>query len=257
MISLSAESIPERQTWIFEQLAIPPLAVQPNSERVNFFGSLSTQVDTLHFQVGGIIDLGYFEIQPRYSQRAFPGFTPRGRELKTSLTRERQTLGLEIGRAFASPQGHYGKLGVEILHFRPSQTNYLRLGTDASILPNVSVWSIRISTGYFLSFPRGNDYLNVQAEGGRALGSEGGRGLLLGAFAGWTSRMREINTPGVFEHMLFSLGPQAIWKLPTSELRLRVAMRVFLDKAYVTPTEAYYPSDVTAPDFSLSWTQAL
>jgi hypothetical protein len=250
---------PDRRNWLVDQLSQEPVADSRGLHRYQATIGWVNYADTSSFQFTGLVNLTLFEVRLRASQRWFLASSDRGRLQRQTLESEKTTLGLELGRQYLTPSGHFGRLGVEALKFLPNGHWTFRAGFDTGIIESASNrWRLQTQLHLYLNPPGGGTLYRIQARFLRKLSENTtGDGVLLGGFFAWNYRSNPIETIGEHEHMLFSMGPSVEYIAGASVLRAFVPIRIWMDrKISAGPSSTlitYFPVEITVPDINLTW----
>ncbi len=276
----------DRISWIIEQIVLPPLppiaekaGFQAMAQGVNYSDAFSILGDILY-------DTRLIDVGIKYSERLFPAWTEEGQSLRMESLGLKKSFAAQIGRSFLTQENHYGRLSAEIIQFDPSTFRLLRLGFNTAIFDTIDVpWILRINFHVLIPIrqptPSSRTRLsetihegvvhNSSFEIGQKIAIGDKASFELGGMLHWTYRTRKIpedlaHIGQPYEHMLFSLGPWAQYGNKTSQIRLAIPWRLWLDKEIfkraVTTSGSEevlvrYPNVISLPDVSLVWALAL
>ncbi len=276
----------DRISWIIEQIVLPPLPTieekagfQAMAQGVNYSDAFSILGDVLYDSK--IVDFGI-----KYSERFFPEWTEEGKSLRRESLGLRKSFAAQIGRGFLTNENHFGRLSAEVIQFDPSAFRLLRVGYNTAIFDTLDVpWILRLNFHclFPLRQPTGSSrarasetiregvIYNSSVEIGQKVVITSQASFQLGGMIHWTYRTRNIpedilHVGQHYEHMLFSLGPWAEYGNKTSQIRLAIPWRFWLDKEIferpttTTGTQSVlvrYPNVISFPDVSLVWALAL
>jgi hypothetical protein len=276
----------DRIGWIIEQLVLPPLppvtekaGVQAIAQGVNYSDAFSLMGDVLY-------DTRLFDFGLKYSERLFPAWTQEGQSLKLESLGLKKSFSAQIGRGFLTTENHFGRFSAEFIQFDPSTFRLLRLGFNTAILDTVDVpWILRLNFHVLIplrqptssSRTRSSEDIqegllyNSSVEIGQKVIIGNKASFQLGGMFHWTYRTRTIpedldHVGEHYEHMLFSIGPWAEYGNKTSQIRLALPWRIWLDKeVFEKPVTTSgsdsvlvrYPNVISLPDVSLVWALAL
>lgn len=245
--SFRSLAVTERRYWIFEQSDIP----RPTS-----FGERRSQLsldfrnvsDSSSVLLSGLGDLRHLEI-------AFKGqhfFFPRSEEgtLKELLFPNRRSLAVEIARYHVTSKNHYGRLAVEWIYFHPSSTKYLKGAIQTGILRTVDFpWNLALGINFFRPIQKGpNPFTVVYGQSTKSYALSPHADLDLGGSLSWTYRIKPASLDaGIYEHMVFTIGP--VGEIHTASHKVRLALRwsVMMDKEVFTVSgekREVYPSEL-------------
>lgn len=208
------------------------------------------------------MNLNLFDVRLRASQRLFLAASDQGRAQKLNFDGEKTTVGMEIGRQYLSPAGHFGRLGLEVLRFLPRGQWTLRAGFDTGLIETATnPWRLTTQLHLYLEPPGGGSWYRVQARFLRRLSEKSTQsGFLLGGFFGWNYKAGPPPGLGEYEHMLFSFGPSLEYYNGPAILKVYMPLRLWLDKKGVLDARSnlttQYPAEMTVPDITVSWTIA-
>lgn len=233
-----------------------------------------------------LYDSRFLDFGGKYSERLFPAWTEEGKSLRQESLGLKNSFAFQIGRGFLTQENHLGRISAEWIQFEPSTFRLLRIGFNTAILDTIDVpWILRLNFHALLP-------LRQPTQSARSLSSEGikegviynssfeiGQKVLigsrasfqLGAMMHWTYRSRKIpedveHVGQPYEHMLFSLGPWAEYGNKTSQVRLAIPWRIWLDKEIFRRPQTTsgseevlvrYPNEISLPDVSLVLALAL
>jgi hypothetical protein len=237
---------------MFEQFAEVPQATQSQDLRYQLGLSAAQYTDALSSQVSGNIDLRVLEIYGVYSKRSFLEVNDHGRQLKSALTGFDQSFLAEIARYFLTAKHHYGRLGAGFFRFPDSLYQGARVSLSTGIEPSDTLpWELKLRLSLFLPFTGNDKVYNFELACAKQYGAS-----RLGGFSAVSIRPRDTSV-GIYEYMLFSIGPYWDLTLGPSRLNLSARWRIWLDKdvflrsaqlAIANPNEM-----VPLPDFKLQW----
>lgn len=249
------------------------------AQGVNYSDAFSLLGDVLYDT--RVIDFGV-----KYSERLFPAWTEEGKSLRQESLGLKKSFAIQLGRGFLTPDNHFGRFSAEFVQFEPSTFRLLRVGFNTAILDTLEVpWILRLNfhalfplrqptpssrSGRANSIEEGVVY-NSSFEVGHKIITAEKAAFQLGGMFHWTYRTRNIpedteHADQPYEHMLFSLGPWAEYGSKTSQIRLAIPWRIWLDKevfkrpATTSGSEEVlvrYPNEISLPDVSLVWALAL
>lgn len=205
-------------------------------------------------QVAAILDLREVELGMKVSQRFFGVLPKRSNAFEDSIKSNQSTVALELARNYFGQSGIFGRMGLEWLHYFPSQERWARLSVTTGIFPPIaSSWEAILSTQCFFSLDGKGTHLLVKGEASSPFAH--GSDLSYGGFLNWNYRLRETATVGKYEHMLFSFGPSVSWQTKLGKLRLLVPFRMWLDHENEMQNGSLVTAHATefSLDVALSW----
>jgi hypothetical protein len=264
----------DRRTWVFEQIANPPLPPILEEMKNQLAVQGTSYGDTVSSQVSLLGNARWVEVGAKYSTRLYGDYSSEGKSLHQKTEQQRNTYSFEVARSYVSRHGHYGRLGLEYVHFAPTQTyRLIRIGFNTGILETAeNPFFIRINVGTFRKLMTDSDGDSNLVYAGGEIGRRYEAGKKdrwrVGGFLSWTyrtnNRIEDSTTVGRFEHMLFSLGPFAEYITGALHIRLAIPWRLWLDREIVGipgPSKvdyfSTYPNIMRAPDVSLGMTLVL
>jgi len=264
----------ERKNWIFSQLAQVPLPTTAQSTGLQL-GVSTLTYDSYSSTQGSVFwDSRLFEVGAKISGR-FLGSLGVGRSsVQNQLGQWQETYSVELARRFISPEGRFGRLGLELDEFTPTGERFFQLALDTGILDSATDLGIlKLSFHWFRPFKKGADTrLATSLDTGFALTQKDQRIVRLGLALGWNYQLSKEQDLAVVtissdkqllsEHMFFSWSPWIEYASHNFITRIALPVRLFMDKSWraqVSPSNpaeevlvVSYPFTWMGPDLSAS-----
>jgi hypothetical protein len=270
LFALEAAASPARRTWIFEQLSTLPPPTTNEQPRTEASFSSASYENNLSAQASATADFSVLEVRALGSYRLLGdhqiGYLDGLSNTAGALAREQQTLGLEIGRYHALTEKHYGRIGLGYLEFFPDGNRLLHLSIATGIMPQaVRDWEFQWAINIYGSLNRGWTVLMIHTETLRSIDEN----LLIGGFFQWSyimigtlsNDLQTESSPGVLEHLGFSIGPVLDWKIGSGTLRAAIPLRMYVDRDVSLSSQnlgpTSYPTEFPIPSVELSFSLLL
>jgi len=276
----------DRRGWVYEGLSyFPPfrdtqrMRHQVYLNTVNYHESFSTQAT-------GLLDFKAFEVSVRGGGYSQFGSSQRALQLESQLEDQRYVFGGDIARQGFSADSYYGRLSFGWLFHLPIQKHSQYLGLDLGRVRDDRVpWDLFLQMAWYLNTPSDSSFVVVRSENRTVVLNSARSTLSIGGFFSWTYRTQDKDAGVIVqevaaeqgvatslvtganrtqEHMVFSIGPSAVYETPFGRWDLSIYGRLWLDKNKVgtnlnTPNVRWvtlYPTELTGPDIHFGWTWA-
>lgn len=235
-----------RRDWIFTQLSSTSVPVV--TPRLGFQLGVSTLSYDSRFSTQGSLfwDAKILEVGVRASGRLLGSFGVGRTTLDNGLKDWTETYSVEIARRFVSPEGRFGRLGIQLDDFAPKKERFLHLALDTGILESPTEPGIlKLSFHLFRPTQQGSDARIISClDVGRVLSFQGKGALKAGLAIGWTyhlSKEQQLDQVSSLpdktlrsEHMIFSANPWLEYATSAFVARASVPLRLFMDKEWQT-----------------------
>lgn len=266
-LSLAPEAFCQtRRDWIFTQLSstsipvsAPGLGFQLGVSTLSYDSRFSTQ--GCFFWDSKVVELGV-----RTSGRVLGPLGVGRTALDNTLHEWTETYSVELARRFLSPEGRFGRIGIQVDEFSPNQERFVHLAMDTGILESeTEPGNLKLSFHLFHPLKRGSDSrITSSIDVGHAFIRWTRESLKAGLLFGWTYHLSQEQTGDVVsglpdksfrsEHMIFSANPWIEYSTPAFIAKVAIPLRLFMDKEWQSKTVLVtsYPIEVSSPDIFAS-----
>ncbi|NBX77520.1 MAG: hypothetical protein EBQ92_13280 [Proteobacteria bacterium] len=241
-------------------LAVPRLGFQLGVSTLSYDSRFSTQ-GSLYW------DTKLVEVGVRASGRVLGSLGIGRTSLDNTLQEWSETYSVEIGRRFLSPDGRFGRIGIELDEFSPKKERFIHFAMDTGILdaPN-EPGTLKLSFHLFRPMQSGSDTrLTSSIDVGHVVSQGNLTSMKLGLMFGWTyhlSQEQGLSDVNALsdkflrsEHMIFAASPWVEYSAPAFVARLSVPFRLFMDKQWQSKNDVLvtsYPFAYSSPDIFAS-----
>lgn len=189
-------------------------------------------------------DVRELEIGAKASGRLFQSVGIGRTAVNNSLQRWNETYSIEIARRFISPEGRYGRLGLQYDWLSPSEERFFHVAFDSGVLENKTESGLlKIAFHYFHPLSPGVDTrILASLDSGSVIYRWSQSALKTGLEFGWIYHLaQEQELPQILlasdnrlesEHMLFSFTPWIVYQSSRWTSRLGFPVRLFMDKEW-------------------------
>lgn len=267
MFPFRANSI-QRRNWIFTQLASSSQPLRESALGFQLGLSILTYDSFISNQASFFWDTKEIELGAKASGRIFQQIGVGRTALNNSLQNWTETFSVELARRFMSPEGRYGRLGLQYDWLSPSNEQFIQIAFDSGVLESASERGlIKIAFHYFYPLTPGlNTRLIASLDSGAVLNRWSKSNLKAGLQFGWTYHLTDeqdsaqINlAPDRFlssEHMIFGFTPWIEYGSDRMITKLGVPVRLFMDKEWREQPMSTNITDkrkVTSYPLELNW----
>ena len=265
-----------RRLWVFEQLGrphhyfkLPEKVHHASISLANSEGAGSAQLDVL-------LRLAYLDFFAMGSMREiFWGIDEKPQQAE-EFAGEPRSLHFGLIKSFMSERGYFGRLLFGFIQFFPeARLQWWRLGLETGrFFSPASPWATQFSLSLLLPYAS-YDRLTTPEISARHFSTWVATNettkvfwysprftLRGGTQISWQYQSTDlpVSAEKPAEHMLFSVGPSALFETLSGTYRLALAWRLWIDRAYFqvgNEGERGYPSEIRSfPDVNLSWNWA-
>jgi len=256
-----------RRDWIFTQLsstslplAVPGLGFQLGVSTLSYDSRFSTQ--------GSLFwDSKLVEVGVRASGRVLGSLGIGRTAMDNTLQEWSETYSVEIARRFLSPDGQFGRIGIELDEFSPKKERFFHFAMDTGILESPSEpGTLKLSFHLFRPMQSGSDTrLTSSIDVGHVLTQGNPNTLKLGLMFGWTYHLSQEQGLSDLdpisdktlrsEHMIFAASPWVEYAAPAFVGRISIPFRLFMDKQWQNKQDVLvtsYPFAYSSPDIYAS-----
>ncbi|NBT57474.1 hypothetical protein EBT16_01705 [bacterium] len=218
-------------------MSAPGLGFQLGLSTLSYDSRLSTQGSFFW-------DTKLLEIGARASGRLLGAVGVGRTALNNTLKDWSETYSFEIARRFLSPDGRFGRLGIQFDEFSPKKERFLHLALDTGILDSpTEPGLLKLSFHLFHPMQSSSDTrMTSFIDVGHALWVRSRGSIKGGLGIGWTYHLtKEQDLSDVSslpddtlrsEHMIFSANPWVEYSAPAFVARITVPLRLFMDKQW-------------------------
>ncbi len=254
-----SESIAPRTGWIFNQLESSPFPTSFGETRNQFSLHGENLSDAFSVLSSLFVDLRHAEIGVKAAKRFFLGSSEFASSLEKQLATEESMIAAELARNHVTMQNNFGRIVLAFLHFRPSGYQWVKLGLSTGMLStSVKPWGLMLSGSFYKSLNHLDPRIVISLRVMRSNYFSGGSNFDLGGQLLWAYRIKPaFLDPGIYEHMLFSLGPVTEYQMNEHRLRMALFWRLDVDKQVLRRADGVYniyPNELSLfPDVSLNY----
>lgn len=246
-----------RRDWIFTQLSstslplvTPGLGFQLGLSTLSYDSRLSTQASLFW-------DSKLFELGVRASGRVLGSLGIGRTQVTNSLKDWNETFSVEIARRFLSPEGRYGRIGIQLDEFSPQKERFFHLAMDTGILESpTEPGTLKLSFHLFRPMEKGSDSrITSSIDVGHVFNRWKLETLKVGFAFGWIYHLSQEQTEDYqSEHMIFSASPWLEYATPAFHAQLAIPLRLFMDKEWKNKNVLVtsYPLELSSPDIYAS-----
>lgn len=189
-------------------------------------------------------DVKELEIGAKASGRLFQSVGIGRTAVNNSLQRWNETYSIELARRFISPEGRYGRLGIQYDQLSPSEEKFFHVAFDSGVLESAEESGLlKMAFHFFHPLSPGVDTrLLASLDSGRELYRWSQSSLKAGLEFGWIyhlsqeQELSQILLPSdrllESEHMLFSFTPWLVYQSHRWVTKLGFPVRLFMDKEW-------------------------
>jgi len=256
---VSADAFLVRSYWLFDQMEELPLPTTYGESRTQVFLNQTHLLDTLSSGIGIFTEMVGVELGVKGSYRTFLGATEQGIFLREKLKDSSRTLSVELAKHHVSLQNHFGRLSLELFYFMPSGKRWLKASVQTGVIKTTQVpWNLWLRTSFIRPFGDGYPFLIVAGETSRSYFLSELSSFDIGGALLWSYLIKEAALdPGLYEHMVFTLGPTFQYQFKAHRIRLSLSWKLALDKEVVdvsTGRKEVYPNEMRPlPDAQITY----
>jgi len=253
----------ERKNWIFTQLAQAPLPVLKPRAGLQLGISTLTYDSYSSTQGSFFWDSKLFELGAKVSGRLLGSLGVGRTAADNQLQNWRETYSVELARRFMSPDGRFGRLGLEFDEFSPTQERFFHLAIDTGILDSETALGVlKLSLHWFRPLKKTADTrLTTQLDTGFALTQREENVVRLGLALGWSYQLSKeqelarvqaaLDKKIVSEHMFFSWSPWLEYASAHFIARVAIPLRLFMDKSW--QATSFQGSETLVVSYPFAW----
>ncbi|MFM8270700.1 MAG: hypothetical protein ACKN9V_10975 [Pseudomonadota bacterium] len=241
-------------------LKAPGLGFQLGISTLTYDSRFSTQASLFW-------DTKFIELGVRTSGRVLGSLGGGRTALPNTLQDWNETYSVEIARRFLSPDGRFGRIGIQLDEFSPKKERFFHFAMDTGILESTTEpGTLNLSFHLFRPMQKGSDTrLTSSIDVGHVFARWNPETLKLGLAFGWTYHLSQEQSLDEVdakadktiqsEHMIFSLNPWLEYSAPAFIARLAVPWRLFMDKQWQNKSVLVtsYPFELGSPDIFASF----